>query len=177
MTLHDDAITVLSGLDPATPLRQRFLDLLGTGPESMLPQAAGPHVAASAMVVDPERGQVLLCLHGRLHKWVQMGGHCEPGDPTLTAAALREVREESGIDGLAISAEPIGLDVHPVRCKYGPSEHYALRYAVLAPPGALEVCSPESTALGWFAPHDLPAPLAHATEPLVAPAFDWARAR
>jgi 8-oxo-dGTP pyrophosphatase MutT (NUDIX family) len=174
MTLHDDARKVLSGLNAGTPQRQRFLDLLATGPESLLPSTAGPHVTASAIVVDPERGQVLLCLHGRLHKWVQMGGHCEPEDATLSAAALREVREESGIDGLAISAEPIGLDVHPVRCKYGPSEHYDVRYAVLAPPGALEVCSPESKALGWFAPDDLPAPLAHATGPLVAPALEWA---
>ena len=174
MNLHDDALKVLSGLDAGTPLRQRFLDLLATGPESVLPHAAGPHVTASAVVVDPQRGKVLLCLHGHIHKWVQMGGHCEPEDATLSAAALREVREESGIDALAISAEPIDLDVHPVRCKYGPGEHFDVRYVVLAPPGAIEVCSPESAALGWFAPDALPAPLAHATEPLVARAFAWA---
>jgi 8-oxo-dGTP pyrophosphatase MutT (NUDIX family) len=177
VTLHADALTILSGLPPETPLRQRFLDLLATGPESVLPHAAGPHLTASALVVDPERGKVLLCLHGRVHKWVQMGGHCEPGDPTLAAAALREAREESGIAGLRVSAAPIGLDVHPVRCRYGPSEHFDVRYAVLAPPGARETCSAESTALGWFAPDALPTPLAHATEPLVAPALEWARAR
>ena len=174
MTLYDDALRVLSGLSPATPQRQRFLDLLATGPRSVLPHAGGPHITASALMVDPQRGQVLLCLHGRIGKWVQMGGHCEPEDATLSAAALREVREESGIEALAISADPIDLDVHPVRCKYGPSEHYDVRYAVLAPPGAIEVCSSESKALGWFAPDDLPAPLAHATEPLVAPALEWA---
>jgi 8-oxo-dGTP pyrophosphatase MutT (NUDIX family) len=177
MNLYDDALTVLSGLKDGSPFRQRFLDLLATGPASVLPHAAGPHLTASALIVDPVRGKVLLCLHGRIRKWVQMGGHCEPGDPTLAAAALREAREESGIAGLRVSAEPIGTDVHPVTCKYGPSEHFDVRFAALAPPGAVAVCSPESAALGWFAPDALPAPLAHATEPLVAPALSWARAR
>ena len=173
MTLYEEAQKVLSGLSDGSPLRQRFLDLLATGPGSVLPHAAGPHLTASALVVDPVHGKVLLCLHGRIGKWVQMGGHCEPGDPTLAAAALREAREESGIDGLVVSPEPIGIDVHPVRCKYGPSEHFDVRYAVLAPPGAVEVCSPESRALGWFAPDALPTPLADATEELVAPALRW----
>jgi 8-oxo-dGTP pyrophosphatase MutT (NUDIX family) len=177
VSLHTDALTVLSGLDPATPLRQRFLTLLDTGPAAVLPHAAGPHLTASALVVEPVRGKVLLCLHRRVGRWLQMGGHCEPGDPTLAAAALREAREESGIDGLVVSAEPIGIDVHPVRCRYGPSEHFDVRYAVLAPADAVEICSPESTALGWFAPGALPAPLGTAAEPLVAPALAWATAR
>jgi 8-oxo-dGTP pyrophosphatase MutT (NUDIX family) len=174
VSLHENALNVLSGLDADDPLRQRFLDLLATGPESVLPNAAGPHLTASALIVDPVRGKVLLCLHGRVRKWAQMGGHCEPGDPTLAAAALREAREESGIDGLTVSAAPIGLDAHPVRCRYGPSEHFDVRYAVLAPPGAVETCSAESAALGWFAPDALPSPLADATESLVAPALAWA---
>lgn len=177
MTLYDDAMTVLSRLPADTPQRQRFLDVLGAGPRSVLPHAAGPHLTASALVVDPARGQVLLCLHGRIRQWVQMGGHCEEGDATLRDAALREAREESGIDALVVSPEPIGIDVHPVHCRFGPSEHLDVRYAVLAPPGAVEVCSPESAALRWFAPDALPAPLAGATESLVAPALAWAHAR
>ena len=44
----------------------------------------------------------LLTLHPRLGRWVQLGGHCEDGDADIAAAALREAREESGIDGLTI---------------------------------------------------------------------------
>ena len=36
--------------------------------------------------------------------WLQMGGHCEPGDTTLADAALREAAEESGIAGLTPAA-------------------------------------------------------------------------
>jgi 8-oxo-dGTP pyrophosphatase MutT (NUDIX family) len=173
MTLHADAVRVLSGRS-AEPLRQRFLDLLADGERSVLPTAAGPHLTASALIVDPVRRRVLLCLHRRLDMWAQTGGHCEPGDVSLAASALREATEESGIAGLTVSAEPIGLDVHPVRCRYGPSEHFDVRYAVLAAPDAVETCSAESKALGWFAPHALPSPLAGAVEPLVRPALAWA---
>jgi 8-oxo-dGTP pyrophosphatase MutT (NUDIX family) len=175
-----DATTVLSGWSAPDArqeeLRQRFLALLGTGPGAVHPDRPGPHLTASALVVDAAAGRVLLCLHGRFNRWVQLGGHCEPGDATLAGAALREATEESGIAGLVVGAAPIGLDVHPVRCRYGESAHFDVRYAALAPPGAVEVCSTESRALGWFAPDMLPAPLAPATEPLVAPALAWGRA-
>lgn len=173
MTLYSDATAVLGAL--STGESARFRDLLATGPRSVLPTAAGPHLTASALVVDPTRDLILLCLHGRIGRWVQLGGHCEPGDDTLAAAALREAREESGIDGLVIGPEPIGLDMHPVRCRFGPSAHYDVRYAVLAPPGAEPVCSAESKDLAWFAPDALPSPLADGVVPLIGPALAWAR--
>ncbi len=181
MTLHADAVAALTAWTAPDPrqaaLRDRFLALLATGPAAVLPTGPGAHLTASALVVDPARDAVLLCLHGRIGTWVQMGGHCEPGDDSLAAAALREAAEESGIAGLTISAEPIGLDAHPVRCRLGAGEHLDVRYAALAPSGAVEVCSPESRALGWFAPAALPQPLADAVEPLVAPALAWARSQ
>jgi 8-oxo-dGTP pyrophosphatase MutT (NUDIX family) len=172
MTLYADATTVLSGL--SGPDTGRFRDLLATGPESVLPTAAGPHLTASALVVGVD-GRVLLCLHGRMRMWMQMGGHCEPDDETLRAAALREAHEESGIDGLTIGPEPIHLDVHPVTCRFGPGTHFDVRYAVLAPPGAEPVCSSESKEVAWFAPDALPRPLADGVLPLIEPALAWAR--
>jgi 8-oxo-dGTP pyrophosphatase MutT (NUDIX family) len=128
------------------------------------------HVTASALILDSTSTRVLLCLHGKFHRWVQVGGHCEPGDRTLADAALREATEESGIAGLRLDPVPIDLDVHPVSC-HGGSVHYDVRFVAFAPPGAVERVSAESAALGWFAPDRLPAPLANATERLVAPAL------
>ena len=70
---------------------------------------------------------------------------------------------------------PIDIDIHPVICDGGPSYHYDVRFAALAPPGAVERVSAESRALGWFTTKTLPEPLASATGRLVAPAFAAAK--
>ena len=57
-------------------------------------------------------------------------------------------------------------------CSGGPSLHYDVRFAALAPAGAIEQVSAESGALGWFRPDELPEPLADARPAeLVAPAL------
>jgi len=176
-----DVAAVLTGWsapdEQQEALRRHFLTLLDTGPGAVLPDGPGSHFTASTLVVDPAGGRVLLCLHRRFRRWVQLGGHLEPGDATLAGAALREAAEESGIDGLVLSPAPIGLHIHPVRCRHGESAHFDVRYAALAPPGAVERCSAESAALRWFARDALPDPLGDATEPLVAPALAWAGTR
>ncbi|MEH1015626.1 NUDIX hydrolase [Micromonospora sp. CPCC 206060] len=172
--LHADVTALLTGWTPTGPAaadaRDRTLALLAAGPVAVTRAHRPGHVTASALVLDPGGDRVLLCLHGKFHRWVQLGGHCEPGDRTLAGAALREATEESGIEGLRIDPVPIDVDIHPVACQ-GDSLHYDVRFAVLAPAGAVERVSAESTALGWFPPDELPEPLAGGTRQLVAPAL------
>ena len=55
------------------------------------------HLTASAWVVSPDRKQVLLAYHDLYDSWAWLGGHAD-GDRDLLAAALREAREESGLE-------------------------------------------------------------------------------
>lgn len=170
--LHADATAVLTRWTPTSPAaaqaRDRTLALLAAGPVAMTRAHRPGHVTASVLIVDATGDRVLLCLHGRFHEWVQLGGHCEPTDRTLAGAALREATEESGIAGLRIDPVPIDLDIHPVPCQGG-SFHHDVRFAVLAPAGAVERVSAESEALGWFPPDQLPTPRLGGVDQIIAP--------
>lgn len=69
-------------------LRDEYLAFLEQRGESALERDGGPeHVTASCFVLSPNLAQVLLCFHRKGRFWVQLGGHVEPGDGSVAAAA------------------------------------------------------------------------------------------
>jgi coenzyme F420-0:L-glutamate ligase len=159
--LHTDAMVVASGYRPETSaeasVRQAFLAFLAARHDAMWRSCVPGHLTASAMVLDPSRRSVLLTLHPRVGRWVQLGGHCEAGDRSVLDAAAREAREESGIGALSFDPYPISLDVHPVTCSLGvPTRHFDITYLAVAPDGATPARSEESVDLQWFAWDELP---------------------
>ncbi|MEV0206476.1 NUDIX hydrolase [Streptomyces sp. NPDC050788] len=149
MSLYDDAVLVLKGYEDQPELRGLYLDHLEAHPDGLWKACHAGHITASALVVDPSSERVLLTLHRKLQMWLQMGGHCEPEDTSVQAAALREATEESGIAGLTLlPGGPVRLDRHPIPapCHW----HLDVQYAVLAPPGAVQEISDESLDLRWF---------------------------
>ena len=160
-SLHDSATTVLESWSPASgsgeSLRQTMLAFLGSAPDGCLRAWAPGHITASSLVLDADGTHVLLTLHPRVGRWIQLGGHCEATDDTVVGAALREATEESGIDGLTIDPNLLSAHTHPITCSLGvPTRHLDLRFLVRAPQGAQIVRSDESDDLRWWPVDDLP---------------------
>lgn len=138
-------------------LRQAVLAFMNARPDSCQRACVPGHVTASALVVDDAGRRVLLTLHPRFGRWVQLGGHCEDTDGDIRAAALREATEESGMDGLRIEPELAAIHVHPVTCSLGvPTRHLDMQFIVRAPAGARPVLSDESLDLRWWPIDALP---------------------
>ena len=160
MPIHDDVLATLRTWEPPTweqaALREAYVGLLLARPDACARTCTPGHITASTIVLDATGTRMLLTLHPRIGLWVQLGGHIEPEDGSLLAAALREATEESGIEGLVIDPEPVQLSVHPITCKNSPpTRHFDVRFVAWAPADAVAVRSEESRDLRWF---DLDAP-------------------
>jgi 8-oxo-dGTP pyrophosphatase MutT (NUDIX family) len=160
MSLHESTIATLTDWVAPDPgqdaLRHAVLAFLFARPDGCRRACVPGHITASTLVVrDP--GQVLLTLHPRLGRWVQLGGHCEDSDTGILDAALREATEESGIAGLRLEPELAAVHVHPVTCSLGvPTRHLDLQFLAHAPAGAEPVISDESLDLRWWPIEEAP---------------------
>lgn len=172
MTLFESALDSLHSWVAFTEeqerLRRTFVQQLELYPHGLTRSCRSGHLTGSAIVVNAERSAVALVFHPRVGRWIQPGGHVEPSDRSLAEAAWREATEETGIEGLRVSAEPVDLDIHQYSCPKGtPNRHLDVRYVCIAPPGADPVCSAESVDVRWFDYDGLPADLDTATRRLI----------
>ena len=150
-------------------LRHAVLAFLDARDDACLRECVPGHITASALVLDDSGGQVLLTLHPRLGRWVQLGGHCDDTDTDIVAAALREAVEESGVPELRIDPGLAAVHVHPVTCSLGvPTRHLDLQFVAHAPAGAQIAISDESVDLRWWPVDALPAGADEALAYLVA---------
>jgi len=135
--------------------QRAVLDLLSYGVAPFSRQQYVPgHITASCFIVDPSSNRVLLHHHRRLGRWLQMGGHVEEGESTLRAA-LREAREESGLEDLDLLTDGvIDIDVHEIPAAKGEPDHshFDVRYlARTSHPGAVVIDPNESHEIAWVA--------------------------
>jgi 8-oxo-dGTP pyrophosphatase MutT (NUDIX family) len=123
-------LTLVDGFDPAgnraaAVAKDAVLDLLRSHPAPFDPSSHNPgHITASAAVVSSKKERLLLVYHRRLSRWLQPGGHVEPGDSDIIETARREVLEETGLDlGGAAAARLVGMSVHEIPATEGEPAH------------------------------------------------------
>ena len=120
---------------------------------------------------------VLLVHHRKLDKWLPVGGHIElDEDPEM--AALREAKEESGLDitligerpptacdGTRALIAPRFLDIHRISPSH---EHIGMIYWAKSDSRDLTLSHREHHAIGWYRQNDL-----DALNPPLSPAILW----
>jgi 8-oxo-dGTP pyrophosphatase MutT (NUDIX family) len=139
--------------------RIRALVETGTRPFSRQEFVPG-HLTASAIVLDDRRERTLLIFHQKLQRWLQPGGHFEPGENDPSVAAAREVLEETQTATRWPGNAPIMLDVDvhliPARKADPAHEHFDLRMLLIAATDSAKA-GDGVTQARWVKPAEFPA--------------------
>ncbi len=109
------------------------------------------HITSSAWLLNKEGSKVLLTHHAKLNRWLQLGGHCD-GDPDVLRSALREAREESGIEAIEpVQTNIFDIDIHPIpeTAKEKAHFHYDVRFLLRVTSDEKFTVSKESKQLRW----------------------------
>lgn len=115
------------------------------------------HMTASAWVANEARTKVLMAYHNIYDSWAWLGGHAD-GEEDLLKVALREVREESGVEQVRpvtddlYSLEVLTVDGHVKNGQYVSSHlHLNVTYLLAASEEeVLKVKPDENSGVAWF---------------------------
>ena len=149
--------------------RTLILHCLDTQPDLYTRENRVAHLTASAWIVNHDRTKVLMAYHNIYQSWSWLGGHAD-GEQDLLSVALREAREESGVQHIQpvtdaiYSIEILTVDGHVKRGEYVSSHlHLNITYLLEADEtDPLFIKADEISGVRWFTLDDA---IAACTEP------------
>ena len=126
--------------------REAMLKLLDTPKPFDRNQFEPGHFTGSAFVLSPSLDSMLLIFHEKLKLWLQPGGHVDPADPSMQAAAARELSEETGVTQPRIHPKvegPLAIDIHEIPARKAEPKHlhFDIRYLFIAPNMQIQAAS------------------------------------
>ncbi len=126
--------------------REAMLKLLDTPKPFDRSQFDPGHFTGSAFVLSPDLDAILLIFHEKLKLWLQPGGHVDPTDPSMKAAAGRELAEETGVTQPLTHPKvegPLAIDIHVIPPRKAEPEHlhFDIRYLFIAPNTHIQAAS------------------------------------
>lgn len=115
------------------------------------------HITSSGFIMNEELSKVLMVHHNIRNVWAWTGGHAD-GDPDFLYVAMKEAKEETGINNVrALSDDIVSIDILPVyghmkRNKYVSAHvHLSVSYILIASEREkLTVNSDENSGVKWF---------------------------
>ncbi len=116
------------------------------------------HLTGSSWIVNLERTKALLTHHAKLGMWLQLGGHAEIEDNSIKDTAIREAKEESGLQSVQlISDDILSVDIHviPERKAFPEHLHFDVQFFFEADENESLSISTESKDLKWIALEDV----------------------
>lgn len=135
--MTDPLAAALAAHEPADEQEAEELERIRAvvdGSDTPYDRSTPIHLTASALIVHPPTGRVLLRWHAKQERWLQVGGHGDPGESDPWPIALREAEEETTLTDLRPwpGPEPALFQVTVVPVSPGPKEpaheHADLRY-------------------------------------------------
>lgn len=134
-----------------------IIDFIEKNDDAFLRTNLIAHITASSWAVNKAHDKVLMIYHNIYDSWAWTGGHAD-GETDLLAVALKECREETGIENVhpvsdeIFSLEILTVDGHEKRGRYVPSHlHLNVTYLLEADENdALHICEAENSGVKWF---------------------------
>lgn len=137
--------------------QKQILKWIDTGLNLWTRENGMAHFTASAWVTDQSKTKVLMAYHNIFQSWSWLGGHND-GEQDFLKVAMKEVKEESGVQHLRplsediFSMEILTVDGHQKRGEYVPSHlHLNVTYLLEADINdPVFIKQDENSAVSWF---------------------------
>lgn len=157
-------MNLLSKIENYTPVNQQeendkkvMLDYMKNNPDYLTRENKVAHFTTSIWTVNKEWTKTLMVYHKIYDSWSWIGGHAD-GEEDLARVALRELKEETGVENAVLVSEDIfsleilTVDGHMKKGKYVPSHlHFNITFLAEADESqVLVVNEEENTGVKWF---------------------------